>query len=353
MSPVEVANDDEDDVDSLDEALCEILGLTLFDGVVMDDDDEDHDDLQDGRNDNKWDIPQCVTITRSVALEMQQVYQSQSVCILPQEWSIPSHIMRRLTDELLWGRDDNSIASNKTYETIRLLNRNTREIEQRRTLTRLENFVNGHSGWKELCHGHLQRCVSAVTQLDMLLYKEKLNLKPPGGSGFAPHLDTPSLRVALGESGPQAFVTVMVAIDNMTRDNGCLRIAKGAWNEDNHVPVMVPDDDGNPDAGGRAGAIASTVTESLDFQDIECRGGDIVIFNGWAPHRSAANASPFPRRAVFLTYNPVDEGDFHDTYYERMNQLRNDWKARVGLAGRRQLTSDEQRELDALATVPR
>jgi ectoine hydroxylase-related dioxygenase (phytanoyl-CoA dioxygenase family) len=187
----------------------------------------------------------------------------------------------------------------------------------------------------------------------MVLYKEKLNLKPPGGSGFAPHLDTPSLRVALGGTGPQTFVTIMVAIDNMTSQNGCLRIAKGRWSEDNHCALVPPEQDGNPDAGGRAGAIPVQEAESFEFVDIACRGGDIVAFNGWAPHRSSANSSPFARRAVFLTYNPASEGDFHDRYYERMDELRNDWRTRVGLSGCCQLTVDEQNDLSALATIPK
>ena len=39
--------------------------------------------------------------------------------------------------------------------------------------------------------------------------------------------------------------------------------------------------------------------------------------------------------------------------YEKMEQLRRDWRERVGLTSGRQLSSDEQSELDALATVPR
>jgi ectoine hydroxylase-related dioxygenase (phytanoyl-CoA dioxygenase family) len=185
----------------------------------------------------------------------------------------------------------------------------------------------------------------------MVLYKEKLNLKPPGGSGFAPHLDTPSLRVALGGEGPQTFVTVMVAIDNMTTANGCLRICKGEWSEQEHCTVIQPEEDGNPDAGGRAGAIPAETAHDLEFHDVECQGGDIVAFNGWAPHRSSANASPFPRRAVFLTYNPKSEGDFHDRYYERMEEIRNAWRSTVGLSAGG-VTPDEKLEIDALATIP-
>ncbi len=56
---------------------------------------------------------------------------------------------------------------------------------------------------------------------------------------------------------------------------------------------------------------------------------------------------------MFLTYNPASEGDFHHRYYEQMEELRNEWRDRVGLGGRRRLTDDERFELEALATIPK
>lgn len=138
----------------------------------------------------------------------------------------------------------------------------------------------------------------------------------------------------------------------MTEQNGCLRVCKGPWNEENHVPVVEPEKDGNPDAGGRAGAIEDPIAEKLTFDDIVCKGGSIVAFNGWAPHRSASNKTPFSRRAVFLTYNPASEGDFHERYYAKMDELRNTWRQSVGLFNRQQKLEDEKLEADALATVP-
>jgi ectoine hydroxylase-related dioxygenase (phytanoyl-CoA dioxygenase family) len=43
--------------------------------------------------------------------------------------------------------------------------------------------------------------------------------------------------------------------------------------------------------------------------------GDVFIFSGYLPHRSATNKSNFARRALFLTYNRKSEGDFHTDYY--------------------------------------
>lgn len=330
-------NSDGEVGDSSDEALCEMLGLKSLDTVFI-----DHEDAQPTLAED----PTTVVEQYNLAA----VYKNESMCLLPKNLSLSSSLMRRLTDELVWGGD--GAKADRTFENIKVM-KASGEIVERRTLTRLENFVSYHEEWKELCHGYLADCISALFKTPMVLYKEKLNLKPPGGSGFAPHLDTPSLRVALGDDGPQTFVTVMVAIDNMTAANGCLRVSKGDWSESKHCAVVQPQEGDNPDSGGRAGAIPPDVAQDLIFDNVECQGGDILVFSGWTPHRSAPNASPFPRRAVFLTYNPKSEGDFHERYYERMNEMRSLWRESVGLGGVPKINEEEKMELEALSTIPR
>jgi ectoine hydroxylase-related dioxygenase (phytanoyl-CoA dioxygenase family) len=338
---------DDSSAASSDEALLEMLGLSSLKEVAI----VIEESIGNGRN-QQSPLP---TISndrlQEIAATLHQQYVEESVCIFPPECSIPANHMRKLTEELVWGGP--SIQADRTYENIQIVKKHGGTIEHRRTLTRLENFVDAHEGWSDLCHEYLRRLVSAALGTEMVLYKEKLNLKPPGGSGFAPHLDTPSLRVALGKNGPQTFCTVMVAIDDMTTDNGCLRICKGNWNEESHCCVIEPDVAGDPDAGGRAGAIPLDDVEDMKFDDLACKGGTVVCFNGWAPHRSAANTTPFHRRAVFLTYNPKEEGDYHKEYYANMQQLRDQWREKVGLAHRQQHVEDEKLEQAALATVPK
>mmetsp|Transcript_31238 Transcript_31238/g.46107 ORF Transcript_31238/g.46107 Transcript_31238/m.46107 type:complete len:338 (+) Transcript_31238:163-1176(+) len=324
-----------EDGNSSDEALCEMLGLKSLDAVI-------DEEIASNSHEESSSV-----IQRS---NLFHTYKMESICQFPKELCLSSSFARRLADELIWGGE--KVEVDRTYEVIKVLNKG--EVQERRVLTRLENFVNFHREWSSLCHGHLANCISALCGESMVLFKEKLNLKPPGGSGFAPHLDTPSLRISFGKEGPQTFVTVMVAIDSMKKANGCLRLCKGEWSEKNHCATDEPEEKSNPDAGGRAGAIPLESAQNLQFDDVECEGGAIYAFNGWAPHRSSPNGSLFPRRAVFLTYNPKREGDFHNSYYDRMRQLRNKWREQIGLeVSSKQLMPDEKAELDALATIPR
>lgn len=356
------SSEDEDSVDSAD-ALCAMLGISSLDAVPCDggdDDDDDHNDHDDHRRLVPILCQSMEEVTRvddqfileAVAKhKLKEIYDETSICIFPGELSVPAAIMRRMTDELVWSGD--KVKAERMYESIKVWKDGV--VYERPTLTRLEN-LNGHESWNQLCNNYIRRCLSAVLGVDMVLYKTKLNLKPAGGSGFAPHVDAPSLRVALGDSGPQTFVTVMCAIDSMTHANGCLRIAEGRWGE-NACPTITPIPGASPDAGGRAGAIPLIAAETMNFVDVICAGGALCAFTGWAPHRSGANQSNIARRAVFLTYNPASEGDFYDAYYERMAQIRNDWRASAGMAPQQRTTTlsclIDPIELEALTTIPR
>lgn len=345
-------------VDSADEALMEMLGITSLGGIMDEDIEDDGSKFANSSttgSTNNWKKSPLPILSEEqienlvAEHHVQHLYTKEAMCIFPPQCSISPEYMRRLTDELVWG--GTKVQADKTYETIQVWRDG--EIHAKRSLTRLEHFVDSHPGWSDLCHNYLQRLVSKVLGVEMVLYKEKLNLKPPGGSGFAPHLDTPSLRIALGDNGPQTFCTVMVAIDDMTLSNGCLRICKGEWSEDSCVTTVAPEINGNPDAGGRAGAIPLEVADTLEYESLVCKSGTIAVFNGWAPHRSAANTSPFPRRAVFLTYNPATEGDFHQRYYQMMDEKRQRWRESVGLMSPQHRDEYEPIELQALSTIPK
>jgi ectoine hydroxylase-related dioxygenase (phytanoyl-CoA dioxygenase family) len=366
-SIIEMNNDDVDDHESINsaDALRELLGIDSLDlccDVLDDEDETDHHPctipIKCQSIDEILEVSDKYIIDCIEKYQTKVEYANTSVCIFPSELSLPSAIMRRLTDELVWG-GDKIPAIDRTFENVKYLKDGI--IHDRSTLTRFENLTH-HSGWLKLCNHYIKKCISTLFNEEMVLYKTKMNLKPAGGSGFAPHVDTPSLTVPFSNStsklGPLNFVTVMIAIDDMTSVNGCLRVVKGIHNEDT-CPIIPPEEDANPDSGGRAGAIPIEIASKMKFEDICCKAGTICAFGGWVPHRSNANQSNFSRRAVFLTYNPAIEGDYYDLYYQKMKQIRNSWKATVGL---RSIISTktssstfqiDETEIDALSTIPR
>jgi len=163
---------------------------------------------------------------------------------------------------------------------------------------RAENFVNFHEGMQELSKGLLADVVSQLLGEEALLFKEKINYKLPGGAGFAAHQDSP----AYLKMGGDKHVSAMVAIDAATMYNGPLEVAAGRWG-----PGVVPLND--------RGVITPEADASISYTPVICEAGDVVLFDGWTPHRSSANQSADPRRAVFLTYSLARHGDMHAEYY--------------------------------------
>src|SRR5437016_14669027 len=92
-------------------------------------------------------------------------------------------------------------------------------------LARIENFVPYHAGLAALVTGpRLVGLLAALCGEPVVLFKDKINLKLPGGAGFAPHQDAP----AYVDFGVEHHLTVMLPVDAFTRENGCLEMARGA-----------------------------------------------------------------------------------------------------------------------------
>ncbi len=127
-----------------------------------------------------------------------------------------------------------------------------------------------------------------------VLFKEKINYKYPGGAGFAPHQDATAYRFI------DHHISCMVPLDPASIDSGCLYFA----------PIV----DGEV-LPNRAGRIDPDWVAQADWQPLECGPGDLVFFDSYTPHYSGTNSSRMARRALYLTYNRLSDGDHRDRYY--------------------------------------
>ena len=116
---------------------------------------------------------------------------------------------------------------------------------------------------------------------EAVLFKDKINLKRPGGSGFTPHQDVQ----AGWDSYAPFFITMLVSIDRATAENGCLELAAGFHDK------------------GLIGDYWAPLTERdmADMTFVACptEPGDVVFFDSFAPHRSGTESElPSAPRAV-------------------------------------------------------
>ncbi|MBI3555844.1 MAG: phytanoyl-CoA dioxygenase family protein [Deltaproteobacteria bacterium] len=169
----------------------------------------------------------------------------------------------------------------------------------KRMLCRLENFIPYHAGFNEFLNDARKLAIlSQLMEEPAILFKEKINFKLPGGKGFTRHQDAP----AFTTFGQTYHITMMVALDAATVENGCLEVVKG-----HHKKGTLPQ---APD-----GTIRQDVIDSLRWEPITMNPGDFLFFDSYLPHGSASNRSAAPRRALYVTYNKESEGSRREAYF--------------------------------------
>jgi len=148
-----------------------------------------------------------------------------------------------------------------------------------------------------LCAGAMIEIAGQLMGTSAVLYKEKINYKLAGGAGWEPHQDAPAYPFI------DNHVSCMIAIDDATTENGCLELVSGLHHE------LIPTDE--------RGCIPAAVAESLTWQAMPLRAGQVLWFHSRTPHRSGDNRSTSDRRALYPTYNAASEGDLREAYYAR------------------------------------
>ena len=180
---------------------------------------------------------------------------------------------------------------------MKYFERTTREDK---LLCRIENFVQYHAGMDALLRGpQMLDRVSQLMNEPAVLFKEKINFKLPGGSGFAAHQDAP----AFDAFGQKYHITVLITVDPSDTQNGGLEFGETT---DGHVIL-----DQNPD-----GTVADALTQEMKWTPMDLPAGSIVFFDSYIPHRSHKNESDRPRRSLYITYSRAGEGDWRTRYYE-------------------------------------
>jgi len=167
-----------------------------------------------------------------------------------------------------------------------------------RVLSRIEKFAEHHDGLGRLVgDARLVSLLAAMLGDDPVLFKDKINFKMPGGQGFAPHQD---IQPGWDDYAPY-FVSVLIAVDANTLENGCLEVAAGA-----HRRGLL---------GRRWEPLSGDELAGLEFHPYPLAPGDAIFFDCFAPHQSKPNLTDRPRRNLYLTYNRLSDGDFREPYF--------------------------------------
>lgn len=193
---------------------------------------------------------------------------------------------------------------------------------------RMENFTYKNNVLEELNEG-VRELLRYLTNEVQVLFKDKVNFKPPKGEGFFAHYDgvfqfknsDGDIRNGWYEYAND-YNNILITLDEFTNENGPLEVANThVGNFDQLLKNTTCD--GTPN-------LKTEVEDRCNFTPMICGAGSIIIFKHSCPHRSSVNNSQKERGSLYWTYTPSDNEKIYEQYYKDKADSQNKNKALTG-----------------------
>lgn len=171
-------------------------------------------------------------------------------------------------------------------------------------LVRIENVLGEHNPelTKLLVTPKTIACLTKLLGEPPVLFKEKINYKPPGCRPDKLHQD----QAAGWNSYCDFFVSMGIVVDENRKENAALSFMRsGNYERKLMTPEWRPlTEDGPP------------YSPEDEYMLLEADPGDVIFFDSYVPHGSPANTGDRSRRNMFLTFNKGSDGDMRARYYK-------------------------------------
>jgi len=195
-------------------------------------------------------------------------------------------------------------------------------------LRRMEHFVFKNTLFQEINKKFIN-FLTKVTLKKQILFKDKVNFKPPLGEGFHPHYDgvfqfkTQDGKVKNGwYEYTDEFNNILLALDDFNHENGPLEVANADHGSFEKL-IKNTKLDGTPE-------IKNELIKKISFVPMYIMRGSLVVFKHTCPHRSSPNNSSSERRSLYFTYNNSVNGDFYEQYFFDKDKSINSHKSLIG-----------------------
>jgi len=165
-------------------------------------------------------------------------------------------------------------------------------------LVRIENFYNKSKYLTRLIDDQsIKEILYKLFKSKAVLFKEKINFKPPGCGPDKLHQDSQ----AGWNKYAKDYINVLLSVEKSNNNNGCL-----------HIDI----------SGNNCSKLMSKKMKPLNMKELKkpkfkkllLREGDLVFFNSYTPHFSHSNNSKKSRSQIYLTYNKEKDGKFRSKY---------------------------------------
>lgn len=161
-------------------------------------------------------------------------------------------------------------------------------------LRKIENTREVSGFFRDLSvHPSLLRVLGGLLGPDLLLFRSTLMLKPAyHGSAHAPHQDS-----AYWPIEPPALVTVSIALNDATTENGCFKVIPRShtWGLKDWGLIAQAQD--------TESAFGQDLKEA-DQLEVPLKAGSALFFHSLMVHGSGPNRSPHPRNTALYAYFP-------------------------------------------------
>lgn len=131
------------------------------------------------------------------------------------------------------------------------------------------------------------------------LFKDKVNVRLIGSSGYSPHQDA----AAGWHSYAKKFVTIGLFLSTSNSLRGGFEVAA-----QHHRLGRIANNNGK---------IEDQMFCSLERDTPSFKSGDAILLDGEAPHRTLMNCSDDEVIHILFTFNSFDEGNCRSQYYEK------------------------------------
>ena len=151
-----------------------------------------------------------------------------------------------------------------------------------------------HAGMAELMFDErLGRLAGTLAGVDGIrIWHDQALFKPPYGNHTAFHMDNPFWSFYSKDA-----ISIWVALDDATIQNGCLWYLPGTHLEATYEAVGI---------GENLGDIFKAYPQwrKISAVPAACKAGSVVLHNGLIAHGASTNMTAFPRRAMTCAYMP-------------------------------------------------
>ena len=170
--------------------------------------------------------------------------------------------------------------------------------DQKSILVRIENFYNKSKYLTKLIDDQsIKDILLKLFRNKAILFKEKINFKPPGCGPDKLHQDSQ----AGWNKYAKDYINVLLSVEKSTNYNGSL-----------HIDI----------SGNNCSKLMSKKMKPLKMEELKnpkfkkllLEEGDLVFFNSYTPHFSYSNNSKKSRSQIYLTYNKEKDGKFRSKY---------------------------------------